>query len=149
MAEFPFHIIPRGGFSFARFGEPRSQHRQELGEFEAWQRDPDQPKDTDLYLDTLMSLDYDDQDRLNYIEVINDEGEIFLEDLPILEAPLDEVLQGLSSRGFEAIGPVVGMYAVPELGLRFGTRFDDEREVEVVEGIGLVPEETQPNFQRR
>ncbi|MEU5155334.1 hypothetical protein [Glycomyces sp. NPDC021274] len=93
-------------------------------------------------------MDYDDQDRLDYIEVINDEGQILLDDLPILAAPLGEVLSGLSARGFEAIGPRVGMYAIPELGLRFGTRFDDEREVEVVEGMGLVPEETQPNFQR-
>jgi hypothetical protein len=103
--EFPFRIIPRVGFSFVRFGEPLSQHRQGLGEFESWQRDPARPRETDLYLDMLMSFDYDDQDRLDYIEVINDEGQILLDDLPILATPLGEVLSGLSARGFESIGP--------------------------------------------
>lgn len=148
MVDFPFTVIPTVGFEFARFGEPRSQHRRDLGPFESWQRNPESPKQTDLYLDTLMSLDYDDQDQLEYIEIINPEAVVYVEGVQFVNRPLDEVLEAMAQNGHHVVGPHIGTYAYPELGIRFGARPDDETGDEIIEGCGLVQKETLPDLQR-
>jgi hypothetical protein len=146
MVDFPFTVIPTVGFEFARFGEPRSQHRRELGAFRSWQRDPESSKQTDLYLDTLMSLDYDNQDQLEYIEIINPEAVVYVEGVDFVNRPLDEVLEAMARNGNHVAGPHVGTYAYPELGIRFGVRPDDETGDEIIEGCGLVEKETLLNW---
>jgi hypothetical protein len=149
MVAYPFTVIPLVGFEFARFGESRAEHRTELGPFESWQRDPESAKVTDLYLDTLMSLDYDDDDRLEFIEIINDEAEVYVEDVQFVNRPVEEISRLMADRGHEVVGPYVGVYAIPSLGIRFTTTRDDETGRKVTEGISLVPKETIPELLER
>jgi hypothetical protein len=146
MVEYPFTVLPLVGFEFARFGEPRSQHRESLGEFDSWRRDPESSKMTDLCLDTLMSLDYDDDDRLDFIEIVNDEAEVYVEDVQFVNRPIDEIIRLMTERGHRIVGPHVGVYAIPELGIRFGATRDDVTRQKVTDGISLVPRETIPEL---
>jgi hypothetical protein len=141
-------IIPRVGFSFARFGEPRSQHRSQLGAFESWKRDLQGTSETDLYTPSMVSLDYDENDRLKFIEVINDEAEVDFDGVSLLNQPVEQVLAQMSARGHEAVGPVVGIYAYPELGLRMSEDYDPEVDGDAFKSVGLLPEEYDPDFLR-
>lgn len=145
MVEYPFTVLPLVGFEFARFGEPRDQHREALGEFESWRRSDDVPGLTDLYLDTLVSLDYDADDRLDFIEIVNDEAEVYVEGVQFVGRPIDKVVRLMTERGHRVVGPYVGVWAIPELGIRFGaTRGSNGQKV--TDGISLVPEETLPQL---
>ncbi|MEU5155492.1 hypothetical protein [Glycomyces sp. NPDC021274] len=148
MITSPMTIIPKTGFAFARFGETRSEHRSRLGEYEAWQRDLTATADTDLYLPTLVSLDYDDTDRLNFIEVMNDEIEVLYEGVPLLNQPEQQAIAALTD--LTGLPPLksAGMYAVPELGMRLRCDYDGELDDYTVKNIGLMPEETHPGFLR-
>jgi hypothetical protein len=147
--EFPFTVIPRVGFSLVRFGEPRSQHREHLGEeFESWQRNPDNPAMTDLYKPSLLSLDYDDDDRLKFIEVINDGGQIVYEGIELLNQPEQRVIASLTALVGRHPVEKGGVYAFPELGIRLWCNYDGELGGYAVKGVGLVPEETNPRFTR-
>lgn len=146
MVAYPFTVLPLVGFEFARFGEVRAAHREALGAFESWRRSEDVPGVTDLYLDTLVSLDYDEDDRLNFIEIVNDEAEVFVEDVQFVGQPIEEIISLMGERGHRVVGPYVGVYAIPALGIRFGATRDDSGR-KVTEGISLVPEETIPQLQ--
>lgn len=149
MLEFPFTVIPRTGFDFVRFGESRSQHREQLGEeFESWQRNPDKPNVTDLYKPSLLSLDYDDDDRLKFIEVINDDGEVLYENVRLLNQPQNQVVNDLTRLVGRSPVEKGGVYAFPELGIRLWCDYDGNLGSYAVKGVGLVPEETNPRFTR-
>jgi hypothetical protein len=141
-------IIPKTGFAFARFGETRSEHRSRLGEYEAWRRDLTATVDTDLYLPSLVSLDYDDADRLDYIEVMNDEIDVLYEGVPLLNQPEEQVIAALTALIGHAPIKSAGIYAVPELGMRMRCDYDSELDDYTVKNIGLIPEETYPGFLR-
>lgn len=146
MVEYPYTVQPLVGFEFARFGEPRSQHRESLGEFHSFQRNLDSPRLTDLYLDSYMSLDYDDEDRLEFIEIINDEATVYVEDVQFVHRPIEEIVALMTERGHRVVGPYVGVYSIPDLGIRFGSTRDDETGRKVTDGISLVPKETIPQL---
>lgn len=97
MIASPMTVLPRVGFPFARFGETRSQHRTRLGEFESWNRDLQGTDETDLYLLSLVSLDYDEHDRLTFIEVINDDAEVLFDGVSLLNRPVAQVLAEMSA----------------------------------------------------
>ncbi|WP_329412264.1 hypothetical protein OG563_07245 [Nocardia vinacea] len=142
-------IVPRVGFAFARFGESRAVHRSRLGEFESWQRDPERPSSSDLYAPSLLLLDYDDRDRLDFIEVINAEAQVVYRNVSLLNMPRLQVLSELSALGHEPVGPIFGVYAYPELGIRLGFRFEDESPDDlVIYSVALVPEETDADIRR-
>lgn len=146
MVDYPYTVQPLVGFEFARFGEPRSQHRESLGEFQSFQRNPDSPSMTDLYLDSYMSLDYDEEDRLEFIEIINDEAVVYVEDVQFVKRPIEEIIALMTERGHQVVGPYVGVYSIPDLGIRFGATLDDETGRKVTDGISLVPKETIPQL---
>lgn len=149
MLEFPFTVIPRLGFDFVRFGESRAQHRGRLGEdFESWQRNPDKPAVTDLYKPSLLSLDYDEDDRLKFIEVINDNGQVLYEDVQLLNQPRGQAVNALTALVGRSPVEKGGVYAFPELGIRLRCDYDDDLSGYAVKGVGLVPEETNPRFTR-
>lgn len=145
--DYPYTVLPLVGFEFARFGEPRSRHRATLGAFESFQRDPDSPVLTDLYLDSLMSLDYDEHDRLEFIEILsNAAAVVHVDGVQFANRPFEEVIGLMTERGHRVVGPYGGTYAIPALGIRFGPTWDDETDREVTDGISLVPKETIPRL---
>ncbi|MDN3241165.1 hypothetical protein [Glycomyces tritici] len=148
MITTPMTVIPKAGFDFARFGETRASHRSRLGEYEAWRPDQTATADTDLYLPSLVSLAYDDTDRLNFIEVVNDDVEVLYEGVQLLNRPEQQVVAALTA--LIGLPPIhsAGMYAVPELGMRLRPDYDDELDDYAIKFIGLMPEETYPGFQR-
>ncbi|THV40124.1 hypothetical protein [Glycomyces buryatensis] len=93
-----------------------------------------------------MSLDYDDEDRLDCIEVINLQGQIYVEGLQVVGLTPHQFIEGMAARGHDVIGPVVGIYAIPELGLRTGDTYDPRTQGTVIDGITLYEEETDPDF---
>ncbi|THV30124.1 hypothetical protein [Glycomyces paridis] len=149
MLEFPLSVLPRLGLEGARFGEHRAEHRGLFGEFESWPSESHSGL-TDLYTASLVSFEYDADDRLVFIEINNDEGDVRLGGVRLLNRPLEEVLENMRGLGHELAGPYGGVYAYPELGMRIATGYDPE----VCEGattkfIGLLPEETRPQFQSK
>ena len=137
-------VLPRVGFPFARLGESRSEHRSRLGEFDSWRRDLQGTNETDLYLLSLVSLDYDEHDRLTFIEVVDDEAEVHFDGVSLLNRPVAQVLAQMSARGHEPVGPVVGIYAYPELGIRMSEDYDPDIDGYAFKSVGLVAEETNP-----
>jgi hypothetical protein len=59
-----------------------------------------------------------------------------------------ELIEVMASRGHAASGPYAGIHAFPELGVRFTSTYDLERDLHVVESVGLVPQETIPELSR-
>jgi hypothetical protein len=152
--DFPIHLIPGVGIEGARFGEARADHRATLGEFEPFARDQGDDS-ADIYVPSMMVLEYDERDRLCYLQVANNFAEVYWDGLQLSDEPLDQVREAMRSRGHEPV-TVSHVDFYPELGLRLGFSWTDlggpeeDREGELVREISLIEEEQDlEDLQRR
>lgn len=146
MLDFPIHLIPGVGIEGARFGESRAAHRAAHGEFEVFARQPGETT-ADIYVPSMMVLEYDEKDELVYLQVANNEAEVYWDGLQLSDEPVEQVRAAMRARGQEPITRAnVDFY--PELGLRLGVAWTDlggpeeDREGELVREISLIDEET-------
>jgi hypothetical protein len=152
--EFPIHLIPGVGIPMARFGEDRADHRASLGDFEPFAREPGDDS-ADIYIPTMMVLEYDERDRLCYLQVANNFAAVYLDGLQLSDEPLDQIREAMRLRGHEPV-TVSNVDFYPELGLRLGFSWTDlggpeeDLEGELVREISLIQEETDlEDLQRR
>ena len=147
MLEFPIRLIPGVGIDCAHFGEPRSAHRESLGEFEPFRRGNPEVL-VDIYVPSMVTLEYDENDELIYLQIANNLATVLWEDVQLLDEPVDQVQVAMRARGHEPV-TVVNVDFYPKLGLRLGVEWTDmggpseDREGELVREISLIQEETE------
>jgi hypothetical protein len=147
MLEFPIQLIPGVGIDGARFGEPRAEHRSTLGDFEPFVREPGDHS-ADIYVPSMVVLEYDEQDLLVYIQVYNNQAIVYWDGIQLSDEPVDQVRAAMRSKGHEPV-TVVDVDFYPQLGLRLGVSWTDmggpneDREGELVREISLIKEETE------
>jgi hypothetical protein len=147
MLEFPIRLIPGVGIEAARFGESRDEHRSALGDFEPFIR---QPGDTsaDIYVPSMVVLEYDENDRLVYLQVADNRATVYWEDIQLSDEPVERVRAAMRARGHEPV-TVVDVDFYPKLSLRLGVEWTDlggpneDREGDLVREISLIQEETE------
>jgi hypothetical protein len=129
-----FEVVPGTGLDGVAFGEPRSVHRERLGNHQPFERTPGAGV-TDAYLDSTLMLSYDENDLLSLIEIGG--ADVTWNGILLVDRPLEEILDDLAKAG---IRPQLesDLYVVPSLGMRLYTPAPDEPEVNV-EGVSLAP----------
>lgn len=154
MFEFPIRLRPGVGVDGAHFGEPRSAHRESLGEFESFRRGKLEAL-VDIYVPSMVTLEYDENDKLSYLQIANNLATVCWEDVQLSDEPVDQVRAAMRALGQEPV-TLVNVDFYPKLGLRLGTEWTDvggpneDREGELVREISLIQEETElEELQRR
>lgn len=147
MFEFPIRLIPGVGIDGAHFGEPRSAHRESLGEFDSFRRGNPEVL-VDIYVPSMVTLEYDENDNLKYLQIANNQAQVYWEDVQLSDEPVEQVRAAMRARGHEPV-TVVNVDFYPKLGLRLGVEWTDlggpneDREGELVREISLIKEETE------
>lgn len=130
-----FEVLAGAGINGIVFGEPRSVHRERLGEYRPFERVPGAGM-TDAYFNSTLMLSYDKDDLLASIEIGG--ADVTWNGILLVERPLKEVLIDFANVGIIPQYKEVGLYVVPQLGITLYAPAPDEPEVNV-EGVSIAP----------
>jgi hypothetical protein len=100
-------IIANKGVNIAIFGEDRDVLRLRLGPYESFRRTPDAPV-TDHFIDVGLLLEFDEEERLNLIEV-TPPADVQFQGTALLEKNYHEVIAALREKGIQGVEDSAGM----------------------------------------
>jgi hypothetical protein len=95
----------------------------------------------------MVVLEYEESNRLAYIQIANNRATVYWDDIQLSDEPVDRVRAAMRARGHEPV-TVVDVDFYPKLGLRLGVEWTDvgspneDREGDLVREINLIQEET-------